>query len=165
MGCRDKGTLVEHPAASPPLSPTSHPSPAINNSTTPSQFLPPGLEQAEFAYKLKPKLPAQFKSAEQGGVPFAVILAEEEQAQGKVKIKEMGLQGGHPEKNGVMVDLKHLVQEVQARLRRKEEEDEEEEEESAGVGVGVGEVTDGTNGLSVGESDGAQVQKTGDDGV
>ena len=80
-------------------------------------------QQAEFSYKLKPKLPAQFKSAETGGVPFAVILGEEEQAQGKVKIKEMGLAEGHSEKDGVMVDLKDLVAEVRARLKRKTDED------------------------------------------
>lgn len=79
--------------------------------------------KAEFAYKQKPKLPAQFKSAEQSGIPFAVILGEEEQAQGKVKIKEMGLPEGHPEKDGVMVDTKDLVQEVREKLRKKAESD------------------------------------------
>ena len=77
--------------------------------------------KAEFAYKQKPKLPAQFKSAEQSGIPFAVILGEDEQAQGKVKIKEMGLSEGHPEKDGVMVDTKDLVREVRERLGRKAE--------------------------------------------
>lgn len=32
--------------------------------------------QAEFLYKVKPKLPNQFKAAEQNGVPFALILGE-----------------------------------------------------------------------------------------
>ncbi|KAI4143314.1 MAG: hypothetical protein LQ340_007048 [Diploschistes diacapsis] len=94
--------------------------------------------KAEFSYKLKPKLPAQFKLAEAGGVPFAVILGEEEQAQGKVKIKEMGLPDGHPEKDGVPVDLKDLVSEVRARLRRKAEEEGggmEEGREVAGDGA------------------------------
>jgi hypothetical protein len=49
-------------------------------------------------------------------VPWAVILGEDEQAQGKVKIKEMGLPEGHPEKDGVLVDMKDLVSEVQKRL-------------------------------------------------
>ena len=35
----------------------------------------------------------------------------------------MGLQEGHPEKNGVTVDLKDLVSEVRARLQRIEHED------------------------------------------
>ena len=103
--------------------------------------------KAEFAYKQKPKLPAQFKSAEQSGIPFAVILGEDEQAQGKVKIKEMGLAEGHPEKDGVMVDTKDLVKEVKERLRRKAES--------------VEGVVDGVNGLSI-EGKG---EKTGDDGV
>ena len=75
--------------------------------------------KAEFAYKQKPKLPAQFKSAERNGIPFAVILGEDEQAQGKVKIKEMGLPEGHPEKDGVMVDITDLVAQVRERLRNK----------------------------------------------
>lgn len=79
--------------------------------------------KAEFAYKLKPKLPAQFKMAEQNGIPFAVILGEDEQAQGKVKIKEMGLPDGHPEKDGVLISLSNLVQEVQRRLRKREDGD------------------------------------------
>ena len=61
-------------------------------------------------------MPAQFKLAEAGGVPFAVILGEDEQAQGKVRIKEMGLPEGHPEKEGVLVDLADLVSEVRKRL-------------------------------------------------
>ena len=69
--------------------------------------------------KEKPKLPAQFKAADTKGIPFAVILAEEELAQGKVKIKEMGLPEGNPEKEGVMVDMKDLVRELQARLKAK----------------------------------------------
>lgn len=89
--------------------------------------------KAEFAYKQKPKLPAQFKSAEQNGIPFAVILGEDEQAQGKVKIKEMGLPEGHPEKDGIMVDSKGLVAEVRQRLRKKIESEE---------------VVEGVNGLS-----------------
>jgi histidyl-tRNA synthetase len=34
------------------------------------------LEKAEFLYKVKPKLQNQFKAAEAGGVPFALILGE-----------------------------------------------------------------------------------------
>lgn len=78
--------------------------------------------QAEFAYKQKPKLPAQFKLADAGGVPFAVILGEDEQAQGKIRIKEMGLVEGHPEKDGVLVDVVNLVSEVKRRLAAKADE-------------------------------------------
>lgn len=77
--------------------------------------------KAEFAYKQKPKLPAQFKSAETNEVPFAVILGEEEQAKGQVRIKELGLEAGHAEKDGVLVYLTDLVEEVKQRLRGREE--------------------------------------------
>ncbi|KAJ5777856.1 histidyl-tRNA synthetase [Penicillium odoratum] len=76
--------------------------------------------KAEFSYKLKPKLPQQFKAAEQGDVPFAVILGEEELAAGKVRIKEMGLSADHPEKEGVEVELASLVEELKARLAKKQ---------------------------------------------
>jgi histidyl-tRNA synthetase len=72
--------------------------------------------KAEFSWKVKPKLPAQFKQAEQGGVPFAVILGEAECEAGECKIKEMGLPEGHPEKDGVTVKMDRLVEEVQSRL-------------------------------------------------
>ncbi|PLB40060.1 histidine--tRNA ligase [Aspergillus candidus] len=75
--------------------------------------------KAEFSYKVKPKLPQQFKAAEQGGVPFAVILGEDEMAAGKVRIKEMGLEDGHPEKEGVLVDLTALPTELKTRLDAK----------------------------------------------
>lgn len=73
--------------------------------------------KAEFSWKVKPKLPQQFKQAEQGGVPFAIILGDDELAQGKCKIKEMGLPEGHPEKDGVLIEMSKLVEEVQSRLK------------------------------------------------
>ncbi|KAI9755947.1 MAG: hypothetical protein M4579_004078 [Chaenotheca gracillima] len=76
--------------------------------------------KAEFSYKLKPKLPAQFKAAETGGIPFAVILGEDEQKEGKVKIKELGLPDGHPEKEGILVAVADLVAEIRTRLRARE---------------------------------------------
>lgn len=72
--------------------------------------------QTEFSWKVKPKLPQQFKVAETGGVPFALILGEDELAQGKVKIKEMGLPPGHPEKDGVLIARDDLVDAVRKRL-------------------------------------------------
>lgn len=57
------------------------------------------------------------------GVPFAIILGEDELAQGKVKIKEMGLRDGHPEKDGVLVDERNVAAEIMERLRRKKELD------------------------------------------
>ncbi|KAJ5281152.1 histidyl-tRNA synthetase [Penicillium angulare] len=76
--------------------------------------------KAEFSYKLKPKLPQQFKAAEQSAIPFAVILGEEELAAGKVRIKEMGLPADHPEKEGVEVELASLTSELKTRLGQKQ---------------------------------------------
>ncbi|KAH7416973.1 histidyl-tRNA synthetase-like protein [Cadophora sp. MPI-SDFR-AT-0126] len=75
--------------------------------------------KAEFLYKVKPKLPNQFRAAEVNGVPFTIVIGEDEVAQGKVKIKEMGLREGHPEKEGILVDLVDVAAEVKQRLRRK----------------------------------------------
>ena len=61
-------------------------------------------------------MPAQFKAAEQNGVPFAVILGEDELARGEVKLKELGLPEGHPEKEGVTVSLANLTEEVKKRV-------------------------------------------------
>ncbi|WEW57675.1 Cytoplasmic and mitochondrial histidine tRNA synthetase [Emydomyces testavorans] len=75
--------------------------------------------KAEFFYKTKPKLPQQFKAAEAGSVPFAVILGEDELAAGEVRIKEMGLPEGHPEKDGVLVKIAMLPSEVKSRLEQR----------------------------------------------
>ena len=72
---------------------------------------------------MKPKLPNQFKAAEVNGVPFAIILGEDELAQGKVKVKEMGLPDDHPEKEGVLVELSSIAQDVKQRLERKQKLD------------------------------------------
>lgn len=94
--------------------------------------------KAEFSWKVKPKLPNQFKEAEKGGVPFAVLFGEEEISQGKVKIKEMGLPDGHPDKDGVNVDLSNLVSEVRSRIQAKADKE-------------VGEIVNGTSALGVAE--------------
>ncbi|KAF2230770.1 histidyl-tRNA synthetase mitochondrial precursor [Viridothelium virens] len=73
--------------------------------------------KVDFSYKDKPKLPAQFKEAEQKGAPFAVILGGQELSEGKVKVKEMGLPEGDPEKDGVLVQMENMVQEVQKKLQ------------------------------------------------
>ena len=74
-------------------------------------------KQAEYLYKVKPKLPAQFKAAESNNVPFAVILGEDELSQGLIKIKQLGLPEGHPEKEGIMVQQTDLASEIRKRLR------------------------------------------------
>jgi histidyl-tRNA synthetase len=50
------------------------------------------------------------------GVPFAVIFGEDEIAKKQVKIKEMGLPDGHPEKDGVVVEISNLASEVKRRI-------------------------------------------------
>ncbi|CAL5874550.1 uncharacterized protein PFLUO_LOCUS8846 [Penicillium psychrofluorescens] len=76
--------------------------------------------RAEFSYKLKPRPQQQFKTVEDGDIPFGIILGEDELAAGKIRIKEMGLPKGHPEKEGVEVPLGSLIPELQARLARKQ---------------------------------------------
>jgi histidyl-tRNA synthetase len=66
--------------------------------------------------KDKPKPQQQFKAADDNKIPWAIVIGEDELAQGKVKIKRMGLPEGDPEKEGVLVDLTNLVTEMQQRL-------------------------------------------------
>jgi histidyl-tRNA synthetase len=75
--------------------------------------------KAEYLWKTKPKLQNQFKAAENGKVPWAIILGDDELKAGKIKIKEMGLPDGHPEKDGVVVEKARLVDEIQTRLSGK----------------------------------------------
>ncbi|KAG9236008.1 histidyl-tRNA synthetase-like protein [Amylocarpus encephaloides] len=75
--------------------------------------------KTEFLYKVKPKLPNQFNAAEKNGCPLCVVIGEDEMNAGKAKIKEMGLRDGHPEKEGVLVNLADLVTEVRKRIQRK----------------------------------------------
>jgi histidyl-tRNA synthetase len=93
--------------------------------------------KAEFLYKAKPKLPAQFKAAETTGAPFAVILGEDELKNGQVKVKEMGLDEGHPEKDGVLVKMEDLVEDVRRKLAAKR----------------GGGLVDGVEGLSLGKEE------------
>lgn len=72
--------------------------------------------KTEFSWKKNPKLPAQFKAAEAAGIPFAIILGEDELKNGQVKIKEMGLPADHPEKEGVPVNRSDLPQEIKRRI-------------------------------------------------
>ena len=116
--------------------------------------------KAEFAYKEKPKLVAQFKKAEENGIPFAVILGEEEVARGEVRVKEMGLEEGHVEKDGVLVKMDDLVSEVRERLERKMRESEGLNGEGTVDGEGE-KVVDSMRELKVEDRD----KKTGDDGV
>ena len=82
------------------------------------KLLDEGLK-AEFSYKKKPKPQVQFKGAESAGAPLSVILGEEEDAKGEVRVKEMGLSEGHPEKEGVLVKLEDVVAEVRKRVEKR----------------------------------------------
>ncbi len=82
------------------------------------KLLDEGLK-AEFSYKRKPKPQVQFKGAESAGAPFSVILGEDEDARGEVRVKELGLPDGHPEKEGVLVKLESVGAEVRKRLERR----------------------------------------------
>ncbi|RFU25436.1 hypothetical protein B7463_g10902, partial [Scytalidium lignicola] len=72
--------------------------------------------KAEFAAKVKPKLPQQFKAAETGGIPLALILGEDELAAGRIRLKILGLPEGHPEKEGSLVAKDDVVSEVKKLL-------------------------------------------------
>ena len=65
-------------------------------------------------------MPAQFKAAEQGGVPFSVIIGDDEWNEGKVKVKELGLETGHPEKEGIVFAKEDMVAEIKKRLGKGE---------------------------------------------
>lgn len=52
-----------------------------------------------------------------------MILGDDEVQKGVVRIKELGLPEGHPQKDGELVDMASLVPEVQKRLSRKRELD------------------------------------------
>ena len=113
--------------------------------------------KAEFTYKEKPRLATQFKAAEVGRVPFAVILGEDELKMGKVKVKEMGLPEGHPEKDGVLVERDRLVEEVRERLLKKAKAD--------GV-ASVGSLSAETEGLAIGAQEASkESMRTGDEGI
>lgn len=68
--------------------------------------------RAEYSPKVKPKLPQQFKAAENAGAPLAVILGEDELAAGKLRVKVLGLPEDNPEKDGRLVDRGDVVTEV-----------------------------------------------------
>ncbi|KAI2614956.1 histidyl-tRNA synthetase [Hypoxylon sp. NC1633] len=76
--------------------------------------------RAEFSAKVKPRLPQQFKAAED--VPLAVILGQDELADGKVRIKVLGSgkAGGAKEDEkdqGLLVSRDDLVAEVKKLLQ------------------------------------------------
>ena len=79
------------------------------------RLLDAGLK-VEMSYKKKPKPQVQFKGAESAGAPFSVILGEDEDKNGEVRVKELGLPEGHAEKEGVLVKIEDVGAEVRKRL-------------------------------------------------
>ncbi|KAK9447648.1 uncharacterized protein V1518DRAFT_438670 [Limtongia smithiae] len=71
--------------------------------------------RAEFLYKSKPKPRQQFEAAEKIGAPLAVILGQDEYAQGVVKIKRLGM--GEAADEGSDVAVAELAASVQKLLR------------------------------------------------
>ncbi|KAF2498499.1 histidyl-tRNA synthetase [Lophium mytilinum] len=82
--------------------------------------------KTEFSWKVKPKAPPQWKAAENGGIPYAVILGDDEVRDGKVTLKKFGLPEGHPEKNGVLINRSDLLAELKKKLRALSEPELEE---------------------------------------
>lgn len=74
--------------------------------------------KSDYTPKRKPKPQIQFKLAERADAPVAVILGEDEQARGEVRVKRMGLPNGHPEKEGVLVKIDDMVREVREQLEK-----------------------------------------------
>lgn len=73
--------------------------------------------QAEFAYKVKPKLPAQWVAVDKDRIPYAVIIGTTELAQGNVNVKQ---QVGKDEAqgNGEPVPRAELVSWLKQKLGR-----------------------------------------------
>lgn len=75
--------------------------------------------KAEYTYKLKPKMPAQFAQIDKDSVPFAVILAPEEWSQGQqVRVKEQrGKDSEEGASKGEVVPLDKLVEYIKDKTR------------------------------------------------
>ncbi|KNE73013.1 hypothetical protein AMAG_17223 [Allomyces macrogynus ATCC 38327] len=71
---------------------------------------------AEFMYKAKPKLQAQFNVCDKEQIPLAVILGPDELAQGLVKIKDMRAKVEGEAGAGVAVKRDDMVAEITKRL-------------------------------------------------
>lgn len=71
--------------------------------------------RAEFQAKVKPKLPQQFKAAED--VPLGVILGEDEMKNGEVRLKTLNTGGEEEDKDrGQLVKIEDLVAEIKKLL-------------------------------------------------
>ena len=75
--------------------------------------------KCEFTYKGKPKPATQYKNADNAGAPLGILLGEDEQKQGKCKIKRLGIQDAEERQrigtlvtDGILVDIEDVAKEV-----------------------------------------------------
>ncbi|CAG8463064.1 6014_t:CDS:2 [Paraglomus brasilianum] len=72
--------------------------------------------KAEFMYKRKPKLQAQFTVCDRDQIPYAVIVGKSELDRGEIKIKDMRSKE-QGEGGGIIVPRSQMVEELRKRLR------------------------------------------------
>ncbi|CAG8557058.1 3388_t:CDS:10 [Ambispora gerdemannii] len=72
--------------------------------------------KAEFMYKAKPKLQAQFSVCDRDQIPFAVIIGKDELSRGEIKIKDMRSKE-QGEGGGVLVKRTEMISELKKRLQ------------------------------------------------
>ncbi|KYK61366.1 histidyl-tRNA synthetase [Drechmeria coniospora] len=73
--------------------------------------------RAEYSPKVKPKLPQQFKAAEDRDVPLGIILGQDEMAAGQVRLKQLGQTDAQgDDKLGKLVNIDDLAAEVKKML-------------------------------------------------
>ncbi|CAG8453248.1 5637_t:CDS:2 [Paraglomus occultum] len=72
--------------------------------------------KAEFMYKRKPKLQAQFTVCDRDQVPYAVIIGKSELDRGEIKIKDMRSKE-QGEGGGIVVPRSEMVEQLRKRLR------------------------------------------------
>ncbi|ORY04836.1 histidyl-tRNA synthetase [Basidiobolus meristosporus CBS 931.73] len=73
--------------------------------------------KAEYMYKAKPKLQAQFSVCDRDRIPWAVIIGKDELEQGIVKIKDMSAKQ-QENAGGVTISRSEMIQELKKRLGR-----------------------------------------------
>ncbi|KAM0748219.1 histidyl-tRNA synthetase [Meredithblackwellia eburnea MCA 4105] len=74
--------------------------------------------KAEFAYKVKPKLPAQFDAVDKDRIPYAVIIGKDELEAGNVRVKEQVGKDAAGQNKGEVVKRDELVQWLKGKLGR-----------------------------------------------
>lgn len=77
---------------------------------------------AEYAYKLKPKLPQQFNTIAKDAIPFAVMIAPDEWSKGQVRVKEQrgkeAAKSGDEDEKGELVEVERLAEYLREKTQR-----------------------------------------------